>query len=137
MIRVLLLIVFGLLAASPQVLADIKVTIAYLSVWKDLPPTLSNLDPVPVDQGLRGAELGIQDNATTGGFLGHNYELLRFDVQEGDDVITIAKEALQAADFIVINAPYDALLQVSDLDVASGKLFFNAGAADTVLRSDD
>ncbi len=137
MIRVLLCIVVGVLAVSPKVKADIKVTIAYLSVWKDVPPTLSNLDPVPIDQGLRGAELGLQDNATTGGFLGHNYELLRFDVQEGDDLTAIAEEALQAADFIVVNAPHDALLLVSDLDAASSKLFFNAGAADTVLRSDE
>lgn len=137
MLRVLVFIVVSVLAVSPPVSADLNVTIAYLSVWKDQPPTLSNLDPIPADQGLRGVELGIQDNATTGGFLGHNYKLLRFDVQEGDDITAIAEEALQAADFIVVNAPRDALLQVSDLDAASGKLLFNAGAADTVLRSDD
>ena len=57
--------------------AELEVRIAYLEAAVERPPTLSNLDPVPEDLGLAGAEIGLKDNMTTGSFLGHELRARR------------------------------------------------------------
>ena len=64
----------GLSVASASVAqAELGITIHYLKQEVAAPPTLSNLDPIPDDLGQRGAELGLEDNITTGRFLGQSY----------------------------------------------------------------
>ena len=38
------------------------------------PPVLSNLDPILTDEGFYGVKLAIEDNLTTGRFVGHDYK---------------------------------------------------------------
>jgi ABC transporter substrate binding protein (PQQ-dependent alcohol dehydrogenase system) len=116
--------------------AQIDVKIAYLKGWRALPPTLSNLDPIPDDEGLSGAQLGREDNATTGKFLKQSYELLPFEASPDDDLTAIAREALDASDFLVLNATRADVLMIADMPEAQGKLIFNASAPDNDLRSD-
>ena len=59
---------------------EVTLTIAYLRQVQPRPPVLSDLDPVPADEGLRGAELAISELATTGAFLGHAYVLAPVEV---------------------------------------------------------
>ena len=47
----------------------------YLQQEVARPLVPSNLDPVPENLGLAGAELGLADNLTTAKFLGHKYAL--------------------------------------------------------------
>ncbi|MFP3442084.1 hypothetical protein R0K18_30555, partial [Pantoea sp. SIMBA_133] len=54
---------------------SLDVQIGYLQWIPDQGPVLSNVIPEPDDAGLRGAELAINDNSTTGKFLGQNYSL--------------------------------------------------------------
>ena len=134
------LISFGLaalIAMSGPAWADVSVQIAYLKAWRDVPPTLSNLDEIPQDEGLQGAALGRADNATTGKFLGHNYELAVFAAEQGDDLAGLARRALEAADFLVIDGTKADVLTIADLPQARGKVLFNAGAADNRLRAED
>ena len=135
--RILVYTFCCLLALGSASRAEIAVKIAYLEHRLDPPPTLSNLDPVPLDEGLRGAELGIADSATTGRFMGHAYELAAFVVDEGGDFGAAAMEAVAAADFLVVKAPADELLDLADMAATKGKLIFNAGAPETALRDAD
>ncbi|SMX32770.1 ABC transporter substrate-binding protein [Maliponia aquimaris] len=123
--------------AAGAAVADVSVTVHYLRQLVDLPPVLSNLDPVPDDLGLAGAQLGLNDNTTTGRFLGQGYALEVTEVPVGGDLLEAARAALGATDLVVIDAPADALLAIADLPEAQDALLFNATAPDERLRSAD
>jgi ABC transporter substrate binding protein (PQQ-dependent alcohol dehydrogenase system) len=114
--------------------ADLPVAVGYLELHPERPPTLTNLDPAPEDEGLAGARVGLSDNATTGGFLGHAYSLAETVVFPGEDWLAAAEKALAATPILVVNAPADALLALADLPAAEGALILNAGAEDVALR---
>ena len=46
----------------------------FLSMERKTPPVLSNLDPILDDEGFYGVKLAIEDNLTTGRFVGHDYK---------------------------------------------------------------
>jgi hypothetical protein len=46
-----------------------RIPIAYLSQAVETPPNLSNLELPPADEGVRGGQVAIEDNNTTGRFL--------------------------------------------------------------------
>lgn len=117
--------------------AEVAVNIHYLKQVLEAPPTLSNLDPIPEDLGLVGAELGLQDNSTTGRFLGQSYELTVTEVYEGEDFAEAVRAALAETDLLVLDAGTEQVLQAADLPEASGALLFNAGSGDAALRSTD
>ncbi|WP_415918861.1 ABC transporter substrate-binding protein [Tateyamaria sp. SN6-1] len=125
-------LVSGVLVAPA--LADVTLTIGYLRVEQPVPPTLSNLDPIPDNNGLAGAETGLEDNRTTGKFLGQKYEMTVTDVPEGDDPLAAAKALLAVSPFLVIDAAADDLIAIADLAEADGALLFNATAGDLNLR---
>ncbi|MBM2322045.1 MULTISPECIES: ABC transporter substrate-binding protein [Marivita] len=116
--------------------AQVDVAIHYLKQVVDAPPTLSNLDPIPEDLGIRGAELGAQENNTTGKFLGQTYSLIVTEVFEGEDFAEAARAALAETDLLVLDAPTAQLLAAADLPEAKAALLFNAGAADVALRDE-
>ncbi|MCX7083374.1 MAG: branched-chain amino acid ABC transporter substrate-binding protein, partial [Methylococcales bacterium] len=73
--------------------AKFSINIAYLSQEQKNPPQLSNLDPFVKDKGLKGAELGIADDNTTGEFTGQQFNLVKFIVPiEGNIVDTFNKD---------------------------------------------
>lgn len=127
--------VFGaaLLTASAS-LAEVKLEVTYLKVEQELPPVLSNLDPIPLDLGLAGAEVGLKDNSTTGRFLGHSYALTVVQVALGEDPALAALGALETSPFVVIDAPGDVLRVIADLPEAENALLFNAASGDNALR---
>jgi len=116
--------------------AQVEVSVHYLKQVVEAPPTLSNLDPIPDDLGLRGAELGLEDNITTGRFLGQTYTLAVTEVAPDGDFAGAARAALAEGDLLVLDAPADMVTAVADLPEAAAALLFNAGAADVALRAD-
>lgn len=122
------------LAEAPQ---KIEVPILYLRQEVDLPPVLSNLDPVPEDLGLAGAEVALRDNQTTGQFLGHDYRLDVVSVPPGGDLAGEARTALAGAELVLVEGSADDVLTIADLPEAAGKLIFNVAAGDERLRSAD
>ncbi|ASP19624.1 periplasmic binding protein [Antarctobacter heliothermus] len=117
--------------------ADVSVEIHYLRQEIEQPPVLSNLDPIPADLGLRGAELAVTENTTTGRFLGQTYAMEVTTVPPGGDLTAAARSALAHTDLIVLDAPAEALLAVADLPEAANALIFNAAAPDDSLRGAD
>ena len=80
-------------------------------------PPLSLLEPRELpDEGLAGATLGIADNQTTGGFLGHAYELTELIVPEDGDVAAAVAEALAAGKrFFIADVLAEDLLAIADV----------------------
>ncbi|ARE40770.1 hypothetical protein RGUI_2629 [Rhodovulum sp. P5] len=135
MLRVVLAVmaVAAMLGGLPA-RAELSVAVGYLRVDVPLPPTLSNLDPVPDDLGIAGAEVGLADNATTGRFLGHGYGLRVVRVPVDGDVAGAARALLGETRLVLVDAPADTLLEIADLPEARSALLFNVAARDNRLR---
>ncbi len=114
--------------------AEARLVVGYLQVEQPLPPTLSNLDPVPEDNGLAGANAGLKDNQTTGKFLGQTYELLSAQVLMGEDTLEAARMMLAVTPYLVVDASADNLRAIADLPEAAEALIFNTSAGDLSLR---
>lgn len=97
---------------------------------------LSLLDLPIEDDGVRGAELALRDNQTTGRFLGHEYTM---------DVVTVAPEDDLAAvvDRLVADGPASIVADLNREDLlvaadhAPNSLIFNIRASDDSLRNAD
>lgn len=125
----------GLPAQAQQ--PKVEVPILYLRQEIELPPVLSNLDPVPEDLGLAGAEVALKDNQTTGRFLGHGYSLTVVSVEPGGDLAAAARDALPGAGLVLVEGSAADVLTVADLPQATGKLLFNVASGEERLRSQD
>ncbi|MFC5554459.1 ABC transporter substrate-binding protein [Methylobacterium iners] len=116
--------------------APSPVTIHYLERRIERPTPLNNEDPIPEDEGLRGAELGLRDANATGRFLSLAFALKPTVVEPGGDLIA-AFNALNAPRFVLLNMPADDVLALADLPGARNTIFLNIGAPDTRLRDGD
>lgn len=134
-IQLLLLLTFAVLGRP--VVADVTLEAGYLRVEVALPPTLSKLDPVPEDNGLAGARLALQDNLTTGKFLGHTYTLIDTVVPLGQDPLGAAQIILAQTPYLILDAPAEVLLAIADLPEAQNAILLNASAGDLALRDID
>jgi len=118
-------------------LADgLDVVVTWLRHAEAERPVLSNLDPIPENRGLAGAELGLQDNQTTGRFLGQTYRLNVVEVAEGDDPKAAALAALAVSPLVILDGTKESMLAVADVPEAAGAVLFNSSATDNALRSD-
>lgn len=115
----------------------LPVSMGWLKVVEAAPPILSNLAPPPADRGLAGARLGREDNATTGGFMGHDYRLTETIVPEGGDALAAARNALAATPVLLVDAPAETLVHIADLPEAQGALIFNVARGEDSLRGAD
>jgi len=120
---------------ATQLRAEENINIGYLEQIIPSPPILSNLDKTPENEGLAGAEVATKDNATTGQFLGHNYNLKSKIVEDGDDILSSAKSMLSDNSYLLINAPKQMIELIADLPEAQGALLFNVSSPDNDLRN--
>jgi ABC transporter substrate binding protein (PQQ-dependent alcohol dehydrogenase system) len=125
-----------LLASAASVRAEsLDVRIGYVQWVPDQGPVLSNVIPQPEDAGLRGAELAIGDNSTTGKFLGQAYSL-QSEVADSEEAAIAAFEAMRqkGTELFVVNAPAQTLKTMVDKS-GDTTLIFNASAKDDALRT--
>jgi ABC transporter substrate binding protein (PQQ-dependent alcohol dehydrogenase system) len=127
----------GLLAVAAPCAAETALNVTYLRLETPPVPVLSNLDPIPEDDGIAGARLGQADNATTGRFLDQAYNLTVESVPPGGDIAAAAKAALAASPFLILDAEAAAVLTVADLPEAKGALILSVAAPDSRLRDAD
>lgn len=120
---------------APAVALALDVKVGYIQWIPDQGPVLSNVTPEPEDAGLRGAELAIADNSTTGKFLGQTYSL-QSEVADSGDAAIAAFEAMHRnrTELFVVNAPAQTLGTIMD-KASDSTLIFNAGAKDDALRT--
>lgn len=126
-----------LAAASLPLHAAIDIPIVYLRQAQPAPPVLSNLDPIPADRGIAGAQVGLADNLTTGRFMGHTYSLDVIEVAVDGDLAAAAAQALARSKLIVLDAPAADLLTIADRPDAADAVIFNVAAPDPALRGTD
>ncbi len=122
---------------KPRPLASVP--IHYVERRVERPTPLNNEDPIPDDEGLRGAELGIQDSNAAGRFVGLKFELKPTVVEPGSDIAAAFSEIVERERpaFVVVNAPADDVLALSVVAAKSGVVLINAGSADVRLRDAD
>jgi ABC transporter substrate binding protein (PQQ-dependent alcohol dehydrogenase system) len=132
-----LFVTIASLAVAAPARADLPVAITYLRLEVDRPPVLSNLDPVPGDLGIAGAEIALADTRTTGSFLGHDYSLTVVSLPPDGDFAAAARAALQTSRLILLDADPAAILSVADLPEAATALLFNVSSGAESLRSAD
>ncbi|MGR8940911.1 MAG: ABC transporter substrate-binding protein [Gammaproteobacteria bacterium] len=113
-----------------------EVTIAYLAQEQDAPPPLSNLDPFIQNKGLPGAELGVEDNNTTGQFTGQQFVLKSFIAPvKGNPLDTFKEKISGKFRFVIVNLPGDQLKQLADLPEAKDALLLDIASRDDALRN--
>ncbi len=131
----LLTLLILLATAAGTVGGDSIIRVGYLSQQVELPPALSNLDETPIDEGLAGARLAIDDNNTTGKFTGQTFELVSHRLQAGGDPATaFANLVANGIHFVVLDLHGEALERVMDAVGDQMVLLFNAGARDRRFR---
>jgi len=123
-----------MLCASLSANAD-QLSVLYLEQSIKKPPVLSNILPAPEDSGLRGAQLGIADNNTTGRFLNQQYQLS--PLVSADSAVLLARASAWVGDgkgVIVANLPTDTLMKLMALPGIEQAIVFNIGSPDDALR---
>src|SRR4026208_1459107 len=114
------------------------VPIGYLKQEVKRPLPLSRLNVEPDDLGIAGAEIALKDNNTTGRFTKQQFTL---DVEKvpvgGDAAASLQKLADSGHHFVLVDAPADTLLKLSDSFKGKDVLQVNVGAGDVNLRQED
>ncbi len=133
----LLLIIPLVHANSVYAKAKLAVNIAYLTQAQQAPPQLSNLDPFIKDKGLMGAELGINDDNTTGEFTGQQFNLTTVIAPtDGNIVDTFNKALANKFQYVVVNLAAEQLNRLADLPEAKSMLLFDVATRDDALRNE-
>ncbi|SFJ25921.1 ABC transporter substrate-binding protein [Bradyrhizobium sp. cf659] len=130
------LIGLGLAATSASAADPVTIGVGYLGI-AGTRSTLSLVEQPAENDGVAGARLAIEDNNTTGKFLGQRFALEERRIKEGEDVVQAATGLAEKNGFIIADLPADALLKVADALRERGTLLFNAGAIDERLREAD
>jgi ABC transporter substrate binding protein (PQQ-dependent alcohol dehydrogenase system) len=123
--------------AQPDSGAEQTINVGYL---RSAEPrlTISLLDKPARDNGLAGAKLAMDDNDTTGRFIGQHYQLTDVKLREEDDpVAALATLAGQGIRFVLTDLPGAAVLKLADAAAGQNQTIFNIAAPDDSLRGAD
>jgi ABC transporter substrate binding protein (PQQ-dependent alcohol dehydrogenase system) len=100
--------------------------------------TISLLDKPPRDDGLAGALLAIDDDNTTGRFMGQQFELADSPVRADDEpVAALTALSKNNISLVLTDVPADALLRLATSGGARGITLFNVKAPDDALRQQE
>ena len=115
-----------------------RIAIVLARELRDLSPPISPLDSRPPDDGVAGARLAINDNNTTGRFLGQEFTLTVVQSSNAAELIADTKKQVDAgASFVIADASAPTLLALADALKGRDALVLNAGASDDRLREQD
>lgn len=118
-------------ATDPLVVDVVRITRAV-----EPPVPLSLLDSRVEDEGGAGAELGLEDNRTTGNFLGHEYRYESIGLDTDDDVAKrVAALNDEGRKLFLLDLDSTDLLDA--VDAAPNALHLNVRSGDDALRDSD
>lgn len=114
----------------------VEIKVGVLRIDYPVLAPISRYDRIPDDLGFAGAQLGNEDNQTTGSFLGHQFSI--------ETVATVPEQTEAAArdlkehgiHYLVLLGRGEDVLRVADA-VGPDVLVFNASAPDIALRDQD
>jgi ABC transporter substrate binding protein (PQQ-dependent alcohol dehydrogenase system) len=116
-------------ADSPEV-----VKVGYIR-WMEHIPTISLLDRPARNDGIAGAQMGMDDNNTTGRFLGQQYTITDVPVYPQDDLATkLAGLTQNGVALIITDAPAAQVLQLADAGRDKSVTIFNVHSPEDSLR---
>lgn len=136
-VPVLSLVAAGILPAAAQTPDEPQlVRAAVLRVDKPALPPISRLEVAPEDLGFAGARLAIEDNDTTGRFMGQDFDAI--EVAATPETAAGELDAILAQDirFVVLLADDATTLALAD-QAGDRALIFNAAARGDALRGAD
>ena len=123
--------------AAAQAAEMIKVPIGYLKQEVKRPIPLSRLHAEPEDYGIAGALMALKDNNTTGKFTKQEFTLDVERVPIGGDAVAVLQRLVDSGHhFILVDAPAETLLALSDAVKGKDVLLFNVRAEDEELRQE-
>jgi ABC transporter substrate binding protein (PQQ-dependent alcohol dehydrogenase system) len=133
MVGALLLALISTLASAEP----LAVKIGYIG-RAEKKATISLVDFPHDNDGVAGVRLALQDNNTTGKFLGQHFSLEEARIPGGGDPVEIVSQfADRGISLFIVDLAADALLKVADAGRSRGLVFFNVGAIDDRLREED
>ncbi len=123
----------GTLKASPRAL-----TLVYLKHQRGNTEVRPFFDPIITDEGIKGAELGIIDNTTTGQFTGQSFDLKKVDIPLEDSLSDRFKALLnEGYQLFLLDLTAEEQVTLASLPEASGVLLFNIASSEDRLRGAD
>ena len=123
----------GACAAEP-----VTIPIVYLALAPQHRQAATVLDPIPTDEGLQGARLGLADDQTTGAFTGQRFALQELVQPDAEAALGAARSLLAAGNRVfVTDLPAPVLLRVADLPEAKDAVLLDATSVDDSLRGQD
>ena len=115
-----------------------QIPIAFVKAERNRPLPISRLNIVPEDAGLRGAELAVKDNNTTGRFTNQHFSLSYYELPKSGDAAALIDRIVQdSIGLVLVSANAETLLALSDAARGKPVLIFNLDAQETSLRQED
>jgi ABC transporter substrate binding protein (PQQ-dependent alcohol dehydrogenase system) len=125
-------------AAPGAAPAATRVPIAIVKAEQERVIPISRLHIVPEDAGVRGAELAITDNNTTGRFTNQSFELKTYKLAKGGNAAALVEEiGKDGIGMVLVDGNAGQLLALSDAARGKPMMLFNLGAPETSLREED
>jgi ABC transporter substrate binding protein (PQQ-dependent alcohol dehydrogenase system) len=123
---------------QPAAPAPARIPIAFVKAEQERVIPISRLNIVPEDAGMRGAELAIADNNTTGRFTNQTYELKTYKLAKGGNAAELIDQiGKDGIGMILVDGNASQLLALADAAHDKPMLLFNLAAPDTSLREED
>ena len=114
-----------------------KAPVGYIKQEVKRPIPLSRLHVEPEDYGIAGAEMALKDNNTTGRFTKQEFTLDVEHVPAGGDAVAALQKLVDSGHhFVLVDAPAETLLALSDSVKGKDVLLFNVRAEDEELRQE-
>ncbi|HEY7643701.1 MAG TPA: ABC transporter substrate-binding protein [Hyphomicrobiales bacterium] len=118
--------------------APARIPIAIVKAEQERVIPISRLNIVPEDAGIRGAQLAIADNNTTGRFTNQSFELKTYKLPKGGNAGAVIEEiAKDGIGMVLVDGNAAQLLALSDAARDKPMLLFNLQAPETSLREED
>lgn len=124
---------FGMASAEAETL-EIPIGVLKIEYPEKLP--LSRLDLSPDDLGFAGGQLSVDDNNTTGRFLGHKYEMRPVSATPEDAAAALDALIEDGVSYVVTMAERDELEMLASHVEGRDILLLNATAKDDALRTE-
>ena len=112
--------------------------IIFLSKERKTPPVLSNLDPILDDEGFYGVKLAIEDNLTTGRFVGHDYKAEFHRVLLEENLVEEYQKLINSGNKIfIVDLNEKEIQSLYDNSSSKDVIIFNVRSKSDSLRNDE
>jgi ABC transporter substrate binding protein (PQQ-dependent alcohol dehydrogenase system) len=128
----------GVSVEIPQSPPLTPLPIGYIREVTEHPRPASRVDVEPIDAGIAGAKMAIDEDNAGGKFVGDLYSLDVATVASPDKAVEALGKLIESGHhYFIVDASADTLLKLSDFAKDKDALLFNIRAPDVSLRQED